>query len=95
MAKKQHYLGMDIWLLPGAVMPERARILNLVDSFIQMYPDEEFGFAHLVLSDYNLDDHFINVCLNRVDDLPHSPVTTAFLQFLLTIPENIRTEWDE
>lgn len=60
----------------------------MIESFTELYPDEEYGFAHIVLSDQNLDDDSINYCLNERDtEHPHSPVVTAFLNFLLSIPE--------
>lgn len=68
----------------------------MLEAFTALYPDEEYGFAHIVLSDQNLWDSSINYCLNETTSgHAHSPITTAFLNFLLTIPEDERGLRDE
>jgi len=70
----------------------------LVEEFVQKYPDEEYGFAHIVLSDQNLDDSCINYCLEHqteYDDKGHTNEVIEFLNFLKTIPETIRESDDE
>lgn len=67
-------------------------VWRMIDCFLEMYPDEEWGFAHIVLSDYALTDGNIDFCLNssEPDTMPHSPITTAFLTFLKAVPEDER-----
>lgn len=67
-------------------------VWRMIELFLEMYPDEEYGFAHIVLSDQNLDDGSLVEVLGRHDPaFPHNPITVKFLEFLLTIPEDIRT----
>jgi hypothetical protein len=61
---------------------------RLVDAYLDLYPDEAWGFAHIVLDDYNLSDDHIQWCLQRNE--PKLPQTVMFLQFLLSIPESER-----
>jgi hypothetical protein len=67
-------------------------VQQLIHEFIELYPDAEYGFAHIVLSDYNLEDHWIeDVLENPHDDYPDVRDATAnFLKQLLEIPEDDR-----
>lgn len=78
-------------------------IRTLIRAFLEMYPSAEFGPAHIVLSDYNMD----NASIQWVNDhgfTDHDPdldydgdaqeieATNALLRLLLTFPEQWR-EW--
>lgn len=70
----------------------------LVEEFVQKYPDEEYGFAHIVLSDQNLENVYIDYCLthqSKYEDRGHTNEVIEFLNFLKTIPETIRESDDE
>jgi hypothetical protein len=82
------------------VQPEK--IIEEINSFLERYPWAENGPAHIVLSDQNLADHWIDSCLNylyarsggpwdwehiRADEVE---VTVAFLKWLRSIPEELR-----
>lgn len=43
---------------------ELPKVRALVNAFCEIYPNAEFEFAHVVLSDFNMDDGFINDCLS-------------------------------
>lgn len=61
------------------------------------------GPAHIVVADFNLEDHLILACIQGIDageTLSDYPVghpiftaTRAVLEWMLTIPERERTEW--
>lgn len=70
-------------------------VLLLIDAFVELYPDEEYHFGHIVLSDENVDDHAIDYCLNETSIGNHNPVTVKFLEFLRSIPEDDRMDWDD
>lgn len=67
-------------------------VQQIIKKFLDLYPDAEWGFAHIVLSDYNLEDHWIQDVLEKPqDDYPDvRDVTIDFLKRLLEIPEDER-----
>lgn len=67
---------------------QEERVNKLVDAFVELYPQEAYGFAHIVLDDYNLSDGHILWCLGL--EVPKLNQTVMFLQFLLSIPESER-----
>lgn len=81
---------------------EENKAVQLIEEFLQKYPDAEWGCGHVVLSDYNLDDDFIQAAIERgkkflAGELPEMDYhredtikTIAFLEHLLTIPEDER-----
>lgn len=79
------------------------KVIQSIQRFTNQFPDSEFGPAHVVLSDYNIDDECIKSCLEFIermlvyeDDYIHPSklselkATCAFLEHLLTIPETMR-----
>lgn len=68
----------------------RKPVYDLIDTFVEMFPGEDYGFAHIVLADYNLEDSHIDFCLHQIDDMPHRSETVAFLVFLKALPEAMR-----
>jgi hypothetical protein len=40
-------------------------ILREIEEFLEKYPDAEWSFGHIVLSDLNLSHHHIQWCLGR------------------------------
>lgn len=77
---------------------------QVIGAFMSLYPAAEWGPAHIALSDDNLRDSDLEFCLGqpkRKDsewaestDGEHAAVQ-AFLRFLLTVPEEIRTQaWE-
>lgn len=68
--------------------------VQLIREFLQKYPDAEWGFAHIVLSDYNLEDEWLCEIIQngkRVIAAGHPEShTVEFLEQLLTIPEDER-----
>jgi hypothetical protein len=73
--------------------------LNLVTAFTELYPESEFRFGHVVLSDYSLDDESIAFCIQqsntpewetRISDI--DPATVLFLNLLRLLPESWREE---
>lgn len=57
---------------------------QMVDEFIAKYPDAEYGAAHVVLGDYNFEDHFIDSAIVEVK------ATLDLLHALRAIPKNER-----
>ena len=77
--------------------------IGKINRFTDLYPDSEFGPAHIVLSDYNIDDENIKWCLEFIermlvyeDDYIHPNkiselrATCEHLKILLSIPEIVR-----
>lgn len=73
---------------------EELEQLQRIEAFLERWPGAEWGPAHIVLSDYNLESDFIEFCLKAIDSYnnddygePHSPEeleeTKAFLLELL------------
>lgn len=89
----------------------REGVISAIQDFCEANPSAEFHFGHVVLSDYNLEDHYIVNALERCFTEGHIqearainyyPISDAeiqrcsqFLQWLLTIPEDVRCEDDE
>lgn len=76
-------------------------VYEQIQAFLKEWPDAEWGPAHVILSDYNLDNGFINGGIRDVDawenstgGIQHSDeelkATKAFLEKLLEIPEDER-----
>lgn len=73
---------------------------NRMNHFYDLYPEADFGPAHIVIGDDNLEDHHILYCLEKWDkmiaehDVPRDPVDLAaawcWLKYLLTFPESER-----
>lgn len=78
--------------------------IRKIHAFLEKWPGSEYGPAHIVLSDHNLDDDFIHFCLKEIEtnlsnyafNGDHSEeeitATKAFLLELLAIPEEARFE---
>jgi hypothetical protein len=76
-----------------------------IDAFCQEWPDVEYGPAHIVMSDYNLEDYWIDeirpaVATEGADRMPpehreRSRATLAFLDELKAIPEDERCPDDD
>lgn len=67
------------------------KTINLIQSFLELYPDEEWGFAHIVLSDFNLEDHALQPILDQAQsELEVNHPTRLFLELLYAIPEEKR-----
>lgn len=79
-------------------------VIEAINQFCSIYVKAEWHLAHIVLSDYNLEDHSIDFCLetcftdewlNSCDfyNLPDNEeieATRDFLLWLKSIPESIR-----
>jgi len=74
-----------------------------VKLFTFRWPKSENGPAHIVLSDFNFEDHSIDFCIDLIDNERHKypnhtdeelSETRRFLEAIKTIPEDIRTEDD-
>lgn len=76
-------------------------VQKMIEGFLELYPEAEYEFAHVVLSDYNLEDQWIERCLKEADEIYRNGVdqwdnlerikaTEYFLRFLSTIPEEKR-----
>lgn len=70
---------------------------DAIEAFLLHNPDTEFGPAHVVLGDDNVDDVSIDRCLARVrEELSRCPAeeeliaTALFLEQLRAIPEDER-----
>jgi hypothetical protein len=75
--------------------------IDKIDAFLDQWPDSEWGPAHIVLSDENVEDSDIQFCLAGIDnyrpgdcskEFPTEELaaTKAFLESLLLIPEDER-----
>lgn len=67
----------------------------IVNAFLKMYPDASWGFAHTVLEDDNFDSHFISSAIQeglQAEPSEWRDPTIAFLQFLMSIPEELRLD---
>ena len=91
-----------------ALNPHWDAVQKMIDGFLELYPEAEYEFAHVVLSDYNLTDEDIKDAIERVNEIwrtgNHSlkdgtvsrlEATYAFLQFLDCIPEDWRMPGQE
>jgi hypothetical protein len=83
--------------------PESVRIC---DELVERFPNAEYGPAHIVVSDHNLEDEHLISCLRAIDRAikkePESiakiwelMVTRQALLKLLDIPEKKRCWWME
>ena len=84
--------------------PNRNPILEKIDKFCYEHPGAEYGPAHIVLSDYNLDDYCIGYCQGLIQGTcpatlvdgkyihpdPTMEATSRFLSELLQIDEEER-----
>jgi hypothetical protein len=84
--------------------------IQKIDEFLTQWPDAEYGPAHVILSDYNLEDHWFSGIMNQLEFAmqqietgenkypTHSKeelfATLQFLRELLIIPEDDRCVWD-
>lgn len=82
------------------------RTIEFIRAFVALWPDSEYGPAHVVLSDYNVDDLFLISSIGRAmrahagidpeakDYSEHSreelKATLLFLRCLANIPEDKR-----
>lgn len=69
-------------------------ILKLIDAFVDVWPDAEYGKGHIVLSDYNLTNENIMFVIQELEkdlDRPDLP-TAAFMLVLSLIPEEQRLQ---
>jgi hypothetical protein len=53
----------------------REEIRKLVDAFVCVWPNSEYGPAHIALSDYNLLDSNISFCQKLINDLLRKTAT--------------------
>jgi len=75
-------------------------IADRIDAFCARWLGAEFGPAHILLSDYNMEDDHIEFCLKCLSDTDYTNghsqaeliATRAFLQELSGIPEDDRLE---
>lgn len=79
-------------------------LLDQIDAFVAQWPDAAFGPAHIVLSDYNLDDHCLGYCTALCDyaatlfpDHPPAEIaaTRAVLEELYQIDPSVRQAVEE
>lgn len=82
--------------------PHWDAVQKMIGGFLELYPEFADGVAHVVLSDYNLEDHWIEdaqeelgaIYMSRsVESIEHLQRLQAleyFLKFLLNIPEEKR-----
>jgi hypothetical protein len=68
------------------------QVKALIKAFLELYPQAEWGFAHIILSDYNLYDTNFDFCEGLYQALPYPQsqmdrATYHFLQLLRVIPE--------
>ena len=75
-------------------MSDEQPLLTAINDFCKAWPNAEYGPAHVVLSDYNLEDEFIESALAALRDAPMAEderqATTKFLRALLLLPEGYR-----
>ena len=83
------------------------KAMQIIEQFIDKYPDEEFGCGHIVFSDFNLEDNFIEFCIKQGENfmqglLPEmeysvetTPKAISVLKQLLEIPEDDRIIEDD
>lgn len=73
---------------------EENKAVQLIKAYLEQYPDEEWGFAHIILSDYNLEDEWLDEIIQKGKTLVAAglPVshTVEFLEQLHLIPEDER-----
>jgi len=81
--------------------PHWDAVQKMIEGFLELYPEAEYEFAHIVLSDYNLSDDDIAwaraAAYKTLVDSPLNELifrrvmaTSEFLGFLLSIPEDWR-----
>lgn len=80
------------------------KVRALVNAFVALYPNSEWGPAHIVLSDYNLRDGSLRAAMQwAVEETPktmYTPeydyemlaATKQFLKLLATLPKEWRDE---
>jgi hypothetical protein len=87
-------------------VPTHPRRSGRIEAFLKEWPDAEYGPAHVVLSDKNLEDHWIDGCIAALESRdPHyfdppwpsdaeCAATVDFLRSLLDVPEDARCPVD-
>jgi len=61
---------------------------DLIADFIELYPDIEYGFAHIVLAGFNIEDKYIDWCLAQERTGCHDDkIAEIFLRCLRHVPE--------
>lgn len=89
-----------------ALNPHWDAVQKMIEGFLEIYPEAEYEFAHIVLSDYNLTDEDIQDARKRVNEiylkggfdretLLRLEATEFFLRFLDCIPEDWRMPGQE
>lgn len=66
---------------------------DAIDRFLVRFPNAEYGFAHVVLADCNVDNACIRACLDSIIGVTiqnEDVHTVRFLEWLLTTPEEDR-----
>lgn len=61
-------------------------LFDVIELYLSSNPESEFGNAHIVLADLNLEDHHIKWCLEQ----ELNETDREFLLTLLEIPEKER-----
>lgn len=46
---------------------DRHPTLNMIDAFLEKWPNAEWGPAHVVLSDYNLENEWLDSCMKSLE----------------------------
>ena len=73
-------------------------VYELIRAFLAIWPNAEYGPAHIALSDQNLSDDNIRFCHKAIHRCQESGVgdaqelhaTDLFLRVLLCVPEDVR-----
>lgn len=42
--------------------------IEKIHAFLKQWPEAEYGPAHIILSDYNLEDHWFDVIFAKIDE---------------------------
>lgn len=66
------------------------QVQTLIEAFLALWPEAEYGFAHIILSDYNLEDHWFDEVLANATTSLVDQATEHFLRLLFCIPEDER-----
>ena len=59
--------------------------IAMIEDLCRRYPRAEWGPAHIVLSDYNLEDHWLDMSIAHVRAAPPSDENNAVLACLLAL----------
>jgi len=63
-------------------------LADIIEEYLERWPNDDGSSGHIVLGDFNVEDHHIEFCLQETDpDREGDGPWRSLLRWMLTIPE--------